>query len=66
VALNAATYADMPLRGKPLSRACRTRRAALGVTNAAEWDANSWLSDIVPHLVSGFMSAVAHDVFSGV
>jgi hypothetical protein len=35
--------------------------AALGVTNPAEWGANSWLSDIVPHLAYGLTTALAYD-----
>ncbi len=38
--------------------------AALGVTNPAEWDANSWVSDIVPHLVYGLVTAAAYDTFA--
>jgi hypothetical protein len=33
--------------------------AALGVTSPAEWDANSWLSDIVPHLAYGLTTTLA-------
>lgn len=29
----------------------------LGATNLAEWDAASWLSDVVPHLIYGFVTA---------
>ena len=40
--------------------------AALGVTNPAKWDANSWLSDILPHFAYGLMMAVVYDYFTGV
>jgi hypothetical protein len=40
--------------------------AALGVTNPAKWDANSWLSDILPPFAYGLMTAVVYDYFTGV
>ena len=36
------------------------------VTNPAQWDASSWLSDILPHFAYGLMTAVAYDYFTGV
>jgi hypothetical protein len=40
--------------------------AALGVTDPTQWSANSWVSDIVPHMVYGLATAVAYDAFTGV
>jgi len=40
--------------------------AAPGVTNPATWDANTWLSDILPHFASGLMTAVVYDYFTSV
>jgi hypothetical protein len=37
--------------------------AALGVTDPKEWDLNSWLSDIVPHLVYGIVTALVFNEF---
>jgi hypothetical protein len=39
---------------------------ALGVTNLAQWDANSWLSDMLPHFAYGLVTAVAYDYFTSV
>ena len=36
---------------------------ALGITDPTEWPAQSWASDIVPHLVYGIVTAVAYDAF---
>lgn len=36
---------------------------ALGVTNPKEWDRNSWVSDIVPHLAYGLVTALVFDAF---
>lgn len=36
---------------------------ALGVTNPKEWDRNSWVSDIVPHLAYGMVVALVFDAF---
>jgi len=30
--------------------------AALGITDPREWDAASWLSDVIPHLVFGYVT----------
>jgi len=38
---------------------------ALGVTNPANWGANSWVSDAVPHLAYGLVTAVAYEAFEG-
>ena len=35
--------------------------AALGLTDPRTWTAADWLSDIVPHLVYGAVTAVAYD-----
>jgi hypothetical protein len=40
--------------------------AALGVTNPAEWGANSWFPDALPHFAYGLVTAVAYDYFTGV
>jgi hypothetical protein len=37
---------------------------ALGLTDPREWDAQSWLSDLVPHLVYGICTAGAHKAFT--
>jgi hypothetical protein len=34
---------------------------ALGATDIAQWDAASWLSDLVPHAVYGLATAFAYD-----
>lgn len=39
--------------------------AALGVTNPAQWGINSWVSDLVPHLAYGFVTAAAYELFDG-
>lgn len=36
----------------------------LGVTDPTEWGPKSWVSDIVPHLVYGVVTAVAYDALS--
>ncbi len=36
---------------------------ALGVTDPRTWPADSWLSDLVPHLVYGLVTAAAYDAF---
>lgn len=36
---------------------------ALGVTNPKEWDRNSWISDIVPHMAYGLVVALVFDAF---
>ncbi len=36
----------------------------LGVTNPKEWGAESWASDVVPHLAYGVVTAVAYDALS--
>ena len=36
---------------------------ALGVTNPKEWDRSSWISDIVPHLAYGLVTAIVFDAF---
>jgi hypothetical protein len=38
---------------------------ALGVTDPTTWPASSWLSDAVPHLAYGLVTAVAYEAFSG-
>lgn len=39
--------------------------AVLGVTDPAEWSANSWLSDIVPHFIYGAVTAAAYKAMAG-
>jgi hypothetical protein len=34
---------------------------ALGATDIAQWDATSWISDLVPHAVFGLAVAFAYD-----
>ena len=36
-----------------------------GLTNPTTWGLDSWVSDIVPHLAYGLMTAVAYDAFNG-
>ncbi|WP_159943359.1 MULTISPECIES: hypothetical protein [unclassified Nocardiopsis] len=36
--------------------------AALGVTDPREWSAESWVSDIVPHLSFGLATALAYEL----
>jgi len=38
--------------------------AALGVTDPRSWPADSWVSDLVPHLAYGFATVAAHDALS--
>ncbi len=38
---------------------------ALGVTDPRQWDLNSWLSDIVPHLAYGLATALSYDALAG-
>ena len=38
---------------------------ALGVTDSTTWGVDSWISDIVPHLAYGLMTAVAYDALNG-
>ncbi len=38
---------------------------ALGVTDPREWDLDSWLSDLGPHLVYGLATAAAFDTLAG-
>jgi len=37
--------------------------AALGVTDPRTWPAESWISDLIPHLAYGLATAVAFDAF---
>jgi hypothetical protein len=39
---------------------------ALGVTNPAEWEPDSWVSDIVPHLAYGLVAAATYKALVGV
>ena len=38
---------------------------ALGVTDPRTWPAESWLSDLVPHLAYGLATAVTYDLLRG-
>jgi hypothetical protein len=38
---------------------------ALRVTDPRQWDLNSWLSDIVPHLAYGLATALSYDALAG-
>jgi len=35
--------------------------AALGVSDPREWDANAWLSDVIPHLAYGMVTALTYE-----
>ncbi len=35
--------------------------AALGVSDPREWDANAWLSDVIPHLAYGLVTALTYE-----
>ncbi len=37
---------------------------ALGVTDPRQWGLNSWLSDIVPHLAYGLVTAATYDAIA--
>lgn len=37
---------------------------ALGVMDPRQWDLNSWLSDIVPHLAYGLATALSYDALA--
>jgi hypothetical protein len=39
--------------------------ATLGVTDPRTWPAESWLSDLVPHLAYGLATAVTYDLLRG-
>jgi hypothetical protein len=39
---------------------------ALGVTDPRQWGLGSWVSDIVPHLAYGLVTAIAYDAFADV
>jgi hypothetical protein len=36
----------------------------LGITDPREWDAEAWLSDVVPHVAYGVVTAAAYDAMS--
>jgi hypothetical protein len=36
--------------------------AAMGVTDPRSWSGSSWLSDLVPHLTYGLVTASVHDM----
>lgn len=38
--------------------------AAFGVTDPTKWDADSWASDVLPHLAYGLVTAVAYDALT--
>jgi hypothetical protein len=44
---------------------CDAPAAALGVTEPNTSGLDSWVSDSVPHLAYGLMTAVAYDAFNG-
>jgi hypothetical protein len=37
--------------------------AALGVTDPRSWPADSWVSDLIPHLAYGLATAAAFEAF---
>ncbi|QRP50081.1 hypothetical protein [Amycolatopsis sp. FDAARGOS 1241] len=39
--------------------------ALLGVTDVRDWDADAWLSDLVPHLAYGATTAATWELLSG-
>ena len=39
--------------------------AALGVTDPRNWSGSSWLSDLVPHLAYGLVTACVYDMIRG-
>ncbi|MEA2508851.1 MAG: hypothetical protein QOG21_933 [Actinomycetota bacterium] len=51
VGLGAMAATDLPL-------------AALGLTDPRDWDARSWASDLVPHLVYGLCTALAFEALT--
>ncbi|HYH30970.1 MAG TPA: hypothetical protein VD903_11345 [Pseudonocardia sp.] len=38
--------------------------AALGVTDPRSWSGSSWVSDLVPHLAYGLVTAAVHDMIT--
>lgn len=38
---------------------------ALGLTDPREWEASSWVADLLPHLVFGAAAATAYELFKG-
>jgi hypothetical protein len=51
VGFSAMTATDLPM-------------ALLGLTDPREWDAQSWLSDLLPHLVYGMCTAAAYEALA--
>ena len=53
LSLRAATLAasDVPL-------------VSLGVSNPKTWGVSGWASDLIPHLIYGFVTAVVYDALS--
>jgi hypothetical protein len=47
------------LAGGAVMAATDGAMTALGVTDPKQWDASSWLSDVIPHLVYGAVVVVA-------
>ena len=59
-ALNAATYLDVAVRGRPSSGTAQEKSAGRrGPFDSvgAKWSTADWLSDLVPHLVYGAVVA---------
>jgi hypothetical protein len=58
----------MPLAGVTLGAlamaASDVPAIQLGVTDPKEWGTAGWLADIVPHVVYGFITAMAFDAFT--
>lgn len=54
-----------PLLGVTLGLAAMaasdTPIAALGVSDPAEWGASAWISDLIPHLVYGLVTAAVYE-----
>lgn len=58
------TWLAGPLLGAAVMAGSGGPAAALGLTDPTSWDAASWVSDIVPHLVYGLTAAAAYRAMS--
>ncbi|SHG26002.1 hypothetical protein [Streptoalloteichus hindustanus] len=53
-----------PVLGATAMAASDVPSVALGVTNPREWGAQGWISDIVPHLVYGMVTAATFEALT--
>jgi hypothetical protein len=62
-ALNAVTYVDMTVRGRPASDTPErtventdSSMASMGISDPRTWSAADWLADLLPHLAYGLVT----------